>query len=228
MHLGASYETRLLIAAWARDRAAFKHFAALTAQEYRHQGGHHALVARYAALLLDTSMALDTATTTQIASTVHVRGPATQRRSLQAQVERELASADTLGQRAGAVLRLLCEAQGASAGRLYLCAVSGLALAAHYGAQTELLENAQAIAEQLLQRETTLDEDMVTSIAPESQVTPSVVPQLLRGRHEGREMIAGVCVLVGADGSGAPRQLELVNALACYLLRTGDTPGLQA
>jgi tetratricopeptide (TPR) repeat protein len=129
--LGATYEACARVAIWTGDAARLERFSRLTAIEYRY--GHDSpLGARYERLMEEARQAGATAlpelgdfVSTAIAGSSHAL-------TMTAVLE-SMVGATSRTERGRHVLRVLCEARGASAGYLYLSTTEGIALAASLG-----------------------------------------------------------------------------------------------
>jgi tetratricopeptide (TPR) repeat protein len=241
--LGASYESRARVAIWAGDRAAVERYAKLALHEYR-RGRASALGARYELLMQEAGAAgvqpslpgLESFASTHIATTALGR----MRGSADGTATSALKRCDDAVARAGVALQLLCDANAARGGHLYVMRESGLELAASLGAALPD-EQLRPLLAAYWQRQLA-DPDLPTAYLPEGPVEPDPSdqlwtdsrgtqyrPLLIRCCVEDAIMHVGVAVLIANAGpDGRPTDVQVAATVASHLLAAGDALGIQA
>lgn len=169
--IGISYEIRARIAIAAKDEAGAETYARLTALEYSHGSGS-VIAGRYERLLDAAERAGVAAlpALSDLRSIPDLTRAMGSRLAASAFVTREMRGAATAAQRAERALRMLCEAEDAASGRLYLFAADGrLQPAAALGA-LELGDGFEAWAAEYLEQVLTQSED-ATAVEPEASAS---------------------------------------------------------
>jgi tetratricopeptide (TPR) repeat protein len=231
LELGATYEARTRIAIWHSDEDAIVEFARRTAKEYRYGQGS-SLAARYERLMNEArgrgvaALPLLEEFQTKLA-TSHLYGA-----SAASLVVHTLAGAGSAQDRAERLLRVLCEAQGAHVGHLYVYAANGLERVASRGPSATdgaLDEFVRGYVEQQLDAASFASRVVTSEDARSTWIGPThnaLMPLLLMAEVDGEKRCIGA-VLLEASGAGATaltlRTQHVLDAVAEYLLRAGDT-----
>ena len=241
LFLGASYEARARVAIWAGDAPAFERYARLTASTYRHGRGS-ALGARYEQLM-DEAQRAGLHVAPEL-SHIDPGLPATTgfglRASAAERVEQVMDGATDPAERARRALQLLCEAQGARAGHLYLTSEAGLWWAASIASEPpgdELLRFASVYLRQELDASETATQlegeaPAASVLTPSTSYWTDTMGQSLQVLSlpcplSAKMAFAGVAVLA-ADGHGGMSDARLIAvALGAHFARideSGDGP----
>jgi hypothetical protein len=235
LNLGASYEARARIAIWAGDQAALERYAELTAREYRHGAGS-SLNARYEALMAE-ARALDTDALPELRdflTTAQTHSGSLRPDSVTLMVTSEMRGASDRVERAGRALRLLCAADRAQAGQLYLCGATGPQLAATQGDELRDEDFTMQVAELLAQERD--KGEISTGPLPQAQASTTrvstrwsdgqgraVLPLPISCARDGELVFVGAAVLLANGEQPAQLSVKLVAAIGSYLLKAGDT-----
>jgi serine/threonine-protein kinase len=232
LHLGACYEACARIAIWTGDEERLRHYARLTAIEYRYGHGSP-LGARYERLM-DEAHRSGVGALPELADFVPTSVKSTH-------AERDVATSTVLEGMNGAVdrrertqraLGMLCKARGARIGHLFLRDARGIELAASYGAP----QPPDGLRD-FLQRCMRLEHEQTDSptIAHDPDAESTIVswwsdslgnvhhPWVLIGRVAGSMHQIGVASLVIDDGQQRPvDDAQLCSAIVAYLIDSGD------
>ena len=224
IHLGAAYEVRARIAARAGDRESFVRFAELTREEYC-RVPESALAARHLMLLTEEprvpgSHSRDAA----FLSTTGIHRHSTAQPTASALIDRALSDAADYRERAQLALQIICEAHGAITGQLYLYRAADLKLLASQGDQASMQDLARDVSS-LVQRELETDQMMTVTGDQRDSSPPSARAGLhvLASRVDGTDLIVGAVAIVDGSAIDAAKRFQLLEAVAGYLLRIGDT-----
>jgi hypothetical protein len=230
--LGASYEARARIAISAGDEQALHAYAELTAREYRHATGS-ALGARYERLMTEARRERHRRSDATGELVTGASEPdARDRPTLHASLPEQLSGATSSVERANRALALLCAAQGADVGHLFLFGETELTVAASHRATQPppgLLEYVTAYAHHAFgdyAQTVELDgspEDQALQLAFVDEQGVSHQPLLLTCHRGGKMHCAGLVTFAPARHRTLSANTEpLLSVLAAYLLGTGD------
>jgi hypothetical protein len=237
LNLGASHEARTRIAIWSGDTLAAEEHGRFAAREYRHGRGSP-LGARYERLMDEARLAgvrvlpQLSAFETKLANT-----QGTGYEAALASVEQRMQGVSDAAERARRALRMACDARGASSGHLYLGTIDRLELVATIGgAPDEGLRNAM---HEYLRAHAATDETRTAVLTTEGGSLPgtthaygrdrpaTMLPVLLSYARDGEVVPIGVLALELSERQQTSLSTTpLLEALAIYLARSGDVPGL--
>jgi hypothetical protein len=232
LQLGYSYELCARIAIWAGDAAAFRAFAALTAEQYR-PGESSVLGALYERL---TEEARQANVENVTPGAVHSQAPDSDAAASLLRVTTWFAGCDDRAERAVRALALLCEGEPASRGHLFLMTDSGFRLVASNASHDHITQLSH-FAHKRFELEVADTKTMTAMALSATDVQTYGAPWQDRDGTRYQALLLAVPVAAGSRVAGvamltderSPRpkgHAKLVSAVTHALLEAGDAAGV--